>query len=116
MIEKCKFLCVAFIPRKIEKDILTGTIKGGPTMTITRRSVLGLATALSTIAISAPAFAQEFQFSIHHFLSPKSPAQTVLLEPWAKSIEEASGGRIHFEIFPAMSLGRLAARALQPGA
>lgn len=105
MIEKCKFLCVAFIPRRIEKVIFIGTIKGGPTMTITRRNVLGLATALSTIAISAPAFAQEFQFSIHHFLSPKSPAQTVLLEPWAKSIEDASGGRIHFEIFPAMSLG-----------
>ncbi len=29
----------------------------------------------------------------------------MLIEPWAKSIEEASDGRIAFEIFPAMALG-----------
>ena len=49
--------------------------------------------------------AQEYRFSIHHFLSPNAPAQTVLLEPWVKAVEKASEGRIAFEIFPAMSLG-----------
>ncbi|EPX85288.1 TRAP transporter substrate-binding protein [Salipiger mucosus] len=74
-------------------------------MTKTPRTMFGLAATVSAIAVSAPAFAQDFQFSIHHFLSPKSPTQTMLLEPWAESIEEASDGRIAFEIFPAMSLG-----------
>lgn len=58
-----------------------------------------------TLAASTAVSAQEFTFTIHHFLSPKAPAQTQLIEPWAKSIEEASGGRIAFEIFPSMSLG-----------
>lgn len=63
------------------------------------------ATTLTAIALSTAAYAQDFTFSIHHFLSPKAPAQTALLEPWVASVEEASGGRIAFEIFPAMSLG-----------
>lgn len=74
-------------------------------MTNFTRLLTGASTALATLTISGTAFAQEFQFSIHHFLSPKAPAQTVLLEPWAKAVEEASDGRIAFEIFPAMSLG-----------
>lgn len=68
-------------------------------------SKLGLGSALLAFGLSLSAQAQEFKFSIHHFLSPKAPAQTVLIAPWAKSVEEASGGRIAFEIFPGMSLG-----------
>ncbi|WP_319799778.1 type 2 periplasmic-binding domain-containing protein [Roseobacter weihaiensis] len=60
---------------------------------------------MAAIALSTAAHAQEFTFSIQHFLSPKAPAQTVLIEPWAKAVEEASDGRIAFEIFPAMALG-----------
>lgn len=63
------------------------------------------AAALAAFALSSTAQAQEFNFSIQHFLSPKAPAQAMLIEPWAKAIEEASGGRIAFEIFPAMALG-----------
>lgn len=74
-------------------------------MLLSRRAVTGVAAALSALTFSTAATAQEFVFSIHHFLSPKAPAQTALLEPWAASVEEASGGRIKFEIFPAMSLG-----------
>lgn len=61
--------------------------------------------AASAIFVAGAAEAQEFTFSIQHFLSPKAPAQTVLIEPWAKAVEEQSEGRIKFEIFPAMSLG-----------
>jgi len=61
--------------------------------------------ALTLSAASSLALAQEFKFSIHHFLSPKAPAQAALIEPWAKAVEEQSGGRIKFEIFPAMALG-----------
>ncbi len=74
-------------------------------MKMTTRTRLGAATALAALALSTACNAQEFQFSIHHFLSPKAPVQTLLLEPWAKAVEEASEGRIKFEIFPAMSLG-----------
>ncbi len=61
--------------------------------------------SVASFVFATTVAAQEFTFSIHHFLSPKAPAQTMLIEPWARSIEEASGGRIAFEIFPAMSLG-----------
>ncbi|MEM0906806.1 MAG: TRAP transporter substrate-binding protein [Pseudomonadota bacterium] len=56
-------------------------------------------------AVPSMGLAQDFTFSIHHFLSPKAPAHTVLLEPWVAAVEEASGGRIAFEIFPSMALG-----------
>lgn len=62
-------------------------------------------TMTSPIFGASVAFADEFKFSIHHFLSPKSITHTDMIEPWAKRIEEASEGRIQFEIFPSMSLG-----------
>lgn len=64
-----------------------------------------LSASVAALALASAAQAQEFTFSIHHFISPKAPTQTVLLEPWVQAVEEASGGRIAFEIFPAMALG-----------
>lgn len=43
--------------------------------------------------------------TVHHFLSSKSAFQTKFLEPWAKKVEEASGGKLKIEIFPSMSMG-----------
>lgn len=63
-----------------------------------------LAAALGA-TVSLSAVAAEFNLKLHHFLPPKAPAHTKMLEPWAKSIEEASNGRVKIEIFPAMSLG-----------
>ena len=54
---------------------------------------------------STAASAAEYEFKLHHFLSPKAPAHRLMLEPWAQSIMDASGGRIAIEIFPSMSLG-----------
>ncbi|WP_417684123.1 TRAP transporter substrate-binding protein [Roseibium sp.] len=65
-------------------------------------AVAGLATATM---LAATAQAQEVTLTLHHLLGPKAPAQRMMLEPWAKSVEEASGGRIKVEIFPSMSLG-----------
>ncbi len=42
---------------------------------------------------------------LHHFLNSQSTVQRGLLEPWAKRVELASGGRLRIEIFPLMSLG-----------
>ncbi|WP_439527338.1 TRAP transporter substrate-binding protein [Pannonibacter sp.] len=70
------------------------------------KRILAVATGLVTASMMiASASAQEVKLTLHHFLGPKAPAQTQMLEPWAKSVEEASGGRIKVEIFPAMSLG-----------
>jgi TRAP-type C4-dicarboxylate transport system substrate-binding protein len=55
-------------------------------------------------AMTLQASAADFTFTIHHFLSPKAPAQTQLIETWARHIEEQSIGRIAFEIYPSMSL------------
>jgi TRAP-type C4-dicarboxylate transport system substrate-binding protein len=67
---------------------------------------LAIAAAMA-LAFGGQAAAQEpeFTFKLHHLLGPKAPAQTQMLEPWAKAIEEDSGGRIKIEIYPAMSLG-----------
>jgi TRAP-type C4-dicarboxylate transport system substrate-binding protein len=43
--------------------------------------------------------------TVHHFMSSKAPLQTKFLEPWAKKVEEASGGKLKIEIFPSMSMG-----------
>ncbi len=61
--------------------------------------------AVSALFGSAMAQEPEFTFKIHHFLGPKAPAQTQMIEPWAKRIEEESKGRVKFEIYPSMSLG-----------
>ncbi|MBL4647046.1 MAG: C4-dicarboxylate ABC transporter substrate-binding protein [Hyphomicrobiales bacterium] len=61
--------------------------------------------ALIAAATASASYAQEFTFKLHHLLSPKAPAQTKMLEPWAKQVEENSGGRVKIEIYPAMSLG-----------
>lgn len=74
-------------------------------MNLTRKAFLGATASLALFWNAGIASAQEFTFSIHHFLSPKAPAQTALIKPWADAVEKASGGRIKFEIFPAMSLG-----------
>ncbi|MEW5424439.1 TRAP transporter substrate-binding protein [Amorphus sp. 3PC139-8] len=47
----------------------------------------------------------EYTLKLHHFLGPKSPAQTQMLEPWAKAIEDGTGGKVKIEIYPSMSLG-----------
>jgi TRAP-type C4-dicarboxylate transport system substrate-binding protein len=70
-----------------------------------RRDVIGvLAGSVAAIAATG-AMAQEYTFNLHHFLGATAPAQTAMLEPWARRVEENSGGRVKIEIFPAMSLG-----------
>lgn len=71
---------------------------------ISKTKTLALSTALA-LACATATYAAEFEFKLHHFLSPKSPAHTNMLEPWAERIMEASDGRIAIEIFPSMSLG-----------
>lgn len=74
------------------------------------RVALRLALALALIGgagtLVRPASAQpEVTLVLHHPLSATSPTQTRTLEPWARRVAEASGGRVAIEIFPAMTLG-----------
>jgi TRAP-type transport system periplasmic protein len=76
-------------------------------MFMSRSALLGAlsATVLGGALFGGAAQAQEVTLKVHHFLPPVANTQTRVLEPWAKQIEEASGGRIKFEIYPSMQLG-----------
>lgn len=66
-------------------------------------ATLALSAALALVA--GGAWAQEHVFKLHHFLGAKAPAQTDMLEPWARAVEENSGGAVKIEIYPSMTLG-----------
>ena len=65
--------------------------------------LVGLSAAAALWASAA--MAQDITLKLHHFLSAKAPAQTQMLEPWAKKVEELSGGKVKIEIYPSMTLG-----------
>nr|WP_259993468.1 TRAP transporter substrate-binding protein [Sulfitobacter sp. S190] len=73
----------------------------------TRKSFLGLAgaTALATALGAVPALAQDVTLRMHQFLPPQANVPNLILYPWADQVEEASGGRIKIERYPAMQLG-----------
>ncbi|PRX31937.1 TRAP-type C4-dicarboxylate transport system, substrate-binding protein [Meinhardsimonia xiamenensis] len=72
-----------------------------------RRSFIAGAVAMPAVISGATrAFGQaEHVFRLHHLLGAKAPAQTKMLEPWARQVEENSGGRVKIDIYPAMTLG-----------
>lgn len=72
-----------------------------------RQFLAATAAAVAMPAYLRQAWAQnpEVELKLHHFLGPKAPAHTQMLEPWAKAIQDESAGRIKIEIYPAMSLG-----------
>ncbi|MBP0615459.1 TRAP transporter substrate-binding protein [Jiella mangrovi] len=65
-----------------------------------RLIIIAAALAASTIAARA-----ETTLRLSHWLPATHPAHTTGIEPWAKSIEEASGGELKIEIYPAQQLG-----------
>ena len=69
----------------------------------TRRTFLA-ATAL-TLGLAGSAFAQEVTLRLHQFLPAQAGVPSQILDVWADNVEEASGGRIAIERYPAMSLG-----------
>lgn len=48
-------------------------------------------------------YAQEVTLKISHYLPPQHGFQTDFLGPWAKELEEKTGGKVKAEIFPAGS-------------
>ncbi|MFC2967103.1 TRAP transporter substrate-binding protein [Acidimangrovimonas pyrenivorans] len=67
--------------------------------------VAGGTLAAPALVRSAYASSPEVTLKLHHFLGPKSPAQVKMLEPWAKAVEDETGGRVKIDIYPSMSLG-----------
>ena len=59
----------------------------------------------SALLVAGSVQAADFTLKLHHLLGPKAPAQTQMLEPWVKKVEELSKGRVKIDIYPAMSLG-----------
>lgn len=73
---------------------------------ITKKTIGGAFVGLMLgLGSATAAQAAEFEFKLHHFLSSKSPAHELMLQPWANKIMEESAGRIDIEIFPSMTLG-----------
>ena len=69
-------------------------------------------TGAATAAVAAPfvlrrawAANPEITLRLHHLLGPKSPAQVMMLQPFADRILKDSDGRVKIDIYPAMSLG-----------
>ncbi|MBW4709323.1 TRAP transporter substrate-binding protein [Roseobacter sp. YSTF-M11] len=76
-------------------------------MTISRKSFLNVAAA-AALAFgfgAAPALAQEVTLRLHQFLPPQANVPKLVLDVWADSVEEDSGGRIKVERYPSMQLG-----------
>ena len=75
---------------------------------MSRRTFLKTAGAATAMTLGAPWIARAqaaHVFKLHHLLPAQAPAQRFMLEPWAKQVEENSGGSVKIEIYPAMSLG-----------
>lgn len=74
---------------------------------MSRRPLLKAACALGLAAAIAPVHAAEPQVTLkfHTFMAPQSAVFLDMHSVWMDRIEQASGGRIRFERYPAMQLG-----------
>jgi len=64
-----------------------------------------LAGALAATLLCGSALAQEVTLRIHQMLPAQATIPADAITPWAAAVEEQSGGRIKFELYPAMQLG-----------
>ena len=71
-------------------------------ITLLKSAVFG---AVASTFVASASLAQEVTLRLHQFLPPQATLAGLILDPWAKSVEDASDGRIKIEHFYAMSLG-----------
>ena len=72
-----------------------------------RRTFLA-GTAAGTIALAAPALVRAQDVTtlrVHQMLPAQATIPSKAIDPWTKRVEAASGGRLKFELYPAMQLG-----------
>lgn len=70
-----------------------------------KRSLAVAVLVAATAVGSAAAQDKVVNMRLSHNVPPSHPVNTLLLGPWAKSIENASGGTIKIQVFPAEQLG-----------
>ena len=63
------------------------------------------AAALTAVALSPAAMAQEVTLKVHHFLPASSYAQTLFIQPWCDRIAKESNNKMKCQIYPSMQLG-----------
>ncbi|MFZ2099682.1 MAG: TRAP transporter substrate-binding protein [Oricola sp.] len=64
-----------------------------------------LATAAGMALMTGIAQAAEVELTLSHWVPAAHPLQPLGMEPWIKSINEDSGGRINITIYPSQQLG-----------
>ena len=69
---------------------------------ITRRL---FTTTCAALMLASTASAQDVTLKLHQFLPAQANVPTLILDAWADSVEEDSGGRIKVDRFPSMQLG-----------
>ena len=82
-----------------------------------RQFLATAAAALASPMVLKRANAQEPEVTLklHHFLGPKAPAHSKMLEPWAEAHQDDSGGRDQDRDLPLDVARRRAAPAVPPG-
>src|ERR1700716_4346235 len=61
--------------------------------------------AMVAAASGTAALAQQVTLKLHHFVPAQANQQKFWFEPWAKKLEQESGGKLKVEIYPSMQLG-----------
>lgn len=64
-----------------------------------------ISAAATMLVLGGTAFAQDITLRLHQFLPSQSTVPANGIAPWAKRIEDESGGRIKIELYPSMQLG-----------
>ena len=68
-----------------------------------------LAAAIAAMILAAipdtGSLAQTVTLKLHHYVPAQSNQQKFWFEPWAKKLEQESGGKLKVEIYPSMQLG-----------
>lgn len=73
------------------------------TRDIARRAALAATFAFAVGGLAAPAGAAETTLKISHYLPPRHGFHTDFLVPWAKALEEKTGGTVAVEIYDGTS-------------
>lgn len=68
-------------------------------------ALAGAVAATTFLSGSVAGLAQEVTLKMHQFLPAQANVPKLVLDVWAKDVEEASGGRIKVEHYPSMQLG-----------
>ena len=69
------------------------------------RSSVGPVAAAMLFALLNTADAETVTLRVHTFNSPKAIAVRSFLVPWARELEERTGGRVRVQVFPSKQLG-----------